>query len=229
MFRCCLPCRGGSTAPATSPPNSPESENYTDLYQSESVHDEQPQTNVINSNARNYHTGDTQQQLQLPHIEEEEESEPSHHTTPDDCASLKQHLINSSQRSIRIVNQQQLQQHQQRQAQHKQQQQQQQQLRRNSGESAGGEELIVSNSPSPRSKHSRKQTKGRTKSIASTTSSSEGATSSGINIGNLTNLASATGGFLLPKMQAEQGSIGELQKYHSRYLKNRRHTLANVR
>lgn len=31
------------------------------------------------------------------------------------------------------------------------------------------------------------------------------------------------------KMQAEQGSIGELQKYHSRYLKNRRHTLANVR
>lgn len=31
------------------------------------------------------------------------------------------------------------------------------------------------------------------------------------------------------KMQAEQGSIGDLQKYHSRYLKNRRHTLANVR
>ncbi|XP_032296132.1 3',5'-cyclic-AMP phosphodiesterase isoform X3 [Drosophila virilis] len=30
-------------------------------------------------------------------------------------------------------------------------------------------------------------------------------------------------------MQAEQGSIGDLQKYHSRYLKNRRHTLANVR
>lgn len=31
------------------------------------------------------------------------------------------------------------------------------------------------------------------------------------------------------KMQAEQGSIGDLQKYHNRYLKNRRHTLANVR
>ncbi|XP_044272046.1 cAMP-specific 3',5'-cyclic phosphodiesterase isoform X10 [Tribolium madens] len=30
-------------------------------------------------------------------------------------------------------------------------------------------------------------------------------------------------------MQAEQGSIGELQKYHNRYLRNRRHTLANVR
>ncbi|CAB3379538.1 Hypothetical predicted protein, partial [Cloeon dipterum] len=30
-------------------------------------------------------------------------------------------------------------------------------------------------------------------------------------------------------MQAEQGSIGDLQKYHNRYLRNRRHTLANVR
>lgn len=34
---------------------------------------------------------------------------------------------------------------------------------------------------------------------------------------------------VLGKMQAEQGSIGELQKYHGRYLKSRRHTLANVR
>lgn len=33
----------------------------------------------------------------------------------------------------------------------------------------------------------------------------------------------------LGRMQAEQGSIGELQKYHGRYLKSRRHTLANVR
>lgn len=31
------------------------------------------------------------------------------------------------------------------------------------------------------------------------------------------------------KMQAEQGSIGDLHKYHNRYLRNRRHTLANVR
>lgn len=35
--------------------------------------------------------------------------------------------------------------------------------------------------------------------------------------------------FSTSKMQAEQGSIGELQKYHSRYFKHRRHTLANVR
>ncbi|KAL1491513.1 hypothetical protein ABEB36_012100 [Hypothenemus hampei] len=31
------------------------------------------------------------------------------------------------------------------------------------------------------------------------------------------------------RMQAEQGTIGDLQKYHNRYLRNRRHTLANVR
>jgi hypothetical protein len=31
------------------------------------------------------------------------------------------------------------------------------------------------------------------------------------------------------KMQGEKGSIADLQKYQSRYLKNRRHTLANVR
>lgn len=29
-------------------------------------------------------------------------------------------------------------------------------------------------------------------------------------------------------MQAESGSIAELQKYHNKYLKNRRHTLANT-
>lgn len=38
-----------------------------------------------------------------------------------------------------------------------------------------------------------------------------------------------TSGSPVPKMQAEQGSIGDLQKYHNRYLRNRRHTLANVR
>lgn len=31
------------------------------------------------------------------------------------------------------------------------------------------------------------------------------------------------------RMQAEQGSIADLQKHHNRYLRNRRHTLANVR
>ena len=40
----------------------------------------------------------------------------------------------------------------------------------------------------------------------------------------------ATGGEAISpnKMQAESGSIAELQKYHNKYLKNRRHTLANT-
>ena len=50
----------------------------------------------------------------------------------------------------------------------------------------------------------------RTRSVTSTTSS-EGSSTTTV------------------RMQAEQGSIGELQKYHNRYLRNRRHTLANVR
>jgi hypothetical protein len=41
--------------------------------------------------------------------------------------------------------------------------------------------------------------------------------------------ASVGGGSGGRTMQAEQGSIGDLQKYHNRYLRNRRHTLANVR
>lgn len=67
--------------------------------------------------------------------------------------------------------------------------------------------------------------------------SSGGSITSGNNTNNTTSilstsvpLSSNTSGLLSqPKMQAEQGSIGDLQKYHGRYLKNRRHTLANVR
>lgn len=58
----------------------------------------------------------------------------------------------------------------------------------------------------------RKGQQQRTRSVTSTTSSE---CSSGPSVG--------------AKMQAEQGSIGDLQKYHNRYLRNRRHTLANVR
>lgn len=54
----------------------------------------------------------------------------------------------------------------------------------------------------------------RTRSVTSTTSSDT--SSAGGQVGG-------------SKMQAEQGSIGDLQRYHNRYLKNRRHTLANVR
>lgn len=162
----------------------------------------------------------------------------------------------TTHRSIRIANQQELQQRQQR-------KQQIISARRNSGSEGGSDEHQIpktNNSPSPRTKHNRKQAKGnsisisicirnwmllleicslfhemgptlfsflflagRTKSIPSTTSETCATTSNN----QQSNLSSAS--FLLPKMQAEQGSIGELQKYHSRYLKNRRHTLANVR
>lgn len=69
--------------------------------------------------------------------------------------------------------------------------------------------FIKSSSSSDRKK---KKKKVRTRSVTSTTSSDT--------------CGSATGSH---KMQAEQGSIGDLQKYHNRYLRNRRHTLANVR
>ena len=73
---------------------------------------------------------------------------------------------------------------------------------------------VFNNSPSPTfsvttpvkaTKH-----KVRTRSVASTTSSD-------------------TSGGSITKMQAEQGSIGDLKSYHNRYLRSRRHTLANVR
>lgn len=67
--------------------------------------------------------------------------------------------------------------------------------------------FIKSSSSSDRKK---KKKKVRTRSVTSTTSSD-------------------TCGSGSHKMQAEQGSIGDLQKYHNRYLRNRRHTLANVR
>lgn len=269
MFRCCLPCRGGSTAPATSPPSSPESsdENYTNLYHSDSVRNEQPQGNnsVLNSSSpssnatgtspsstssststgatsstRTYHDT-SQQQTGLPHIEEEEELDQNHHTASGDCNNLKEHLINTK-RSIRIVNQVQLQQHQQQQREKAAAQQ----ARRSSsaglsavsavsGSSASstggapaatGDEINLSNSPSPRSKHSRKAK--RTKSVTPATAS-ETPSGSVLESNIVSAIANPSSGYLFPKMQAEQGSIGELQKYHGRYLKNRRHTLANVR
>lgn len=149
----------------------------------------------------------------LPHIEEEEELDQSHQTSPtdDNCAGLKEHLVLTQK--LRLTD------------------------RHIAGANIGDE---YSSSPSPRTKQNRKQNKGRNRSVTSTTSSSDTGTSSGATAGGNGSIVSASGtgysansliasGFLMPKMQAEQGSIGELQKYHGRYLKNRRHTLANVR
>ncbi len=56
------------------------------------------------------------------------------------------------------------------------------------------------------------------------------AVASNVNQENTTTCGGGGGsGTSAPRMQAEQGSIGDLQKYHNRYLRNRRHTLANVR
>ena len=74
---------------------------------------------------------------------------------------------------------------------------------------------VFNNSPSPTFSvptpvKSTSTKKVRTRSVTSTTSSD-------------------TSGGSVTKMQAEQGSIGDLKSYHNRYLRNRRHTLANVR
>lgn len=70
----------------------------------------------------------------------------------------------------------------------------------------------VVQSPSPTLSVKATRKGQRTRSVTSTTSS-EG----------------SSAGPAPGKMQAEQGSIGDLQRYHNRYLRNRRHTLANVR
>ncbi|XP_067640444.1 3',5'-cyclic-AMP phosphodiesterase-like isoform X2 [Eurosta solidaginis] len=68
-------------------------------------------------------------------------------------------------------------------------------------------------------------------SNGSITNTATSVSSGGLQRISLSSVQHASSSQLLPasKMQAEQGSIGDLQKYHSRYLKNRRHTLANVR
>lgn len=76
---------------------------------------------------------------------------------------------------------------------------------------------VQSPSPTLSAKASRKSQRNR--SITSTTSSECSSSGGGV--------SSAPAGSA--KMQAEQGSIGDLHRYHNRYLRNRRHTLANVR
>lgn len=73
----------------------------------------------------------------------------------------------------------------------------------------------VQSSPSPTLKSSRKNQRNQRSTPTG---------SSGSSANTCTEQGSAGS-----KMQAEQGSIGDLQKYHNRYLRNRRHTLANVR
>ncbi|KAG5888563.1 hypothetical protein JTB14_029860 [Gonioctena quinquepunctata] len=71
---------------------------------------------------------------------------------------------------------------------------------------------VQSPSPTFSVKASKKNQRARA-SVTSTTSSE----------------ASTAGSSSTTRMQAEQGSIADLHKHHNRYLRNRRHTLANVR
>lgn len=208
MFRCCLPCRGGSAAPATSPPSSPSptsDEQYTNLTVDEPL-TTQSSSNIRLTPSQIQTQTQNNQQSPLPHIEEEEEAENNHRKSEEDLSVKDNFLLISS----------------------------------GVGAGASGsansksklkERFIgeVSNSPSPRTKINRKQSKGRTRPITSTSDTTGGSGGGGILTGVINNVTSIIPAGLLPKMQAEQGSIGDLQKYHTRYLKNRRHTLANVR
>lgn len=212
MFRCCLPCRGGSAAPATSPPSSPSptsDEQYTNLTVDE------PLTSQSSSNIRLSQTQsqtqtssqsqNNQQQSPLPHIEEEEEADNNQRKSEEDLSAKDNFLLICGGVGA--------------------------------GTSGSGntksklKERFIGevNSPSPRTKINRKQSKGRTRPITSSSDTTGSGSGGGILTGVINNVTSIIPAGLLPKMQAEQGSIGDLQKYHTRYLKNRRHTLANVR
>lgn len=213
MFRCCLPCRGGSAAPATSPPSSPSptsDEQYTNLTVDEPLTTQsssnirlsqtQSQTQTSSSQSQN-----NQQQSPLPHIEEEEEAENNQRKSEEDLSVKDNFLLICGGVGA--------------------------------GTSGSGntksklKERFIGevNSPSPRTKINRKQSKGRTRPITSSSDTTGSGSGGGILTGVINNVTSIIPAGLLPKMQAEQGSIGDLQKYHTRYLKNRRHTLANVR
>lgn len=295
MFRCCIPCRGGSAAPATSPPNSPipsdelnniniEGGGHTikqqqqqqllpnqqqQLQQQQQQLQQQQQNNKVttpesleptspiskrsdtsdspddivasiassisnqaNSNSSASSTPPSRvcqpQTSPLPHIKEEEESEQNQHPPLQLSRTTPASLFASDRHSQRGGG-------------------------AGSGSGGGGISEEYSSSPSPRIKLKIKKhiKSGWNRTVvALATNSSETLTSSGSaysgagsigggcgsgsaasNVNHSSNLVSSNpqSGSILPKMQAEQGSIGDLQKYHSRYLKNRRHTLANVR
>lgn len=294
MFRCCLPCRGGSKAPATSHPNTPvAAEPHHQLPSLVSVY-EGNGTTVIVPVAATLPSAGTHHHQQLPghtsvapvatqapieaanevrktilnsssvaraigkesSVEEEDEEDEEEESIISVPPTVVQRICQSNQQSplphiaeeeeVNVVL-----------------------LLGNdpkSNNNSSSDRDLVSklldhrsyvvpeefSSPSPpRSKagegrassgqRGKQQSKGRTRSVTSTTSSEtitsgNGGGSKSDSVNNNSSSASTnnqqqqpSSGFLVPKMQAEQGSIGDLQKYHSRYLKNRRHTLANVR
>lgn len=234
-----MPCRGGSSAPAANHQKSNTStiddhivdyatedealtNSTTELYHYQQQQQSSNLSTTANSNSKNgsnisnnqleslteetqalnpeqLHQSQSGQQLKLPHIEEEED---------DEFDIGMQHFHNPLLPSrikactIRYA------------------------------------DVVRSLTPSPKISINRIKIKSKAKSLASANSSSSSANAAAVALAaaataaasdlesssSSTNISSSTS-----KMQAEQGSIGDLQKYHSRYLKNRRHTLANVR
>lgn len=257
MFRCCLPCRGGSAAPATSPPNSPVPSDELNNLQSDI------QTGTVSSSAEVEPTSPLSNQLDFLTINQQiitanntavTTSLPittASTTAVNTSTSSSSSSTSSSSSSSSSTPSSRLCQPQTSPLPHIEEEEeggesnhQQQQLTR-TGSSRG--DIDYSSSPSPRNKHkNRKYLKGWNRTVPLVTSietltqssssvgasggaSAGGSLASSINNTSLVSSNLQSSGLLLPKMQAEQGSIGDLQKYHSRYLKNRRHTLANVR
>lgn len=92
-------------------------------------------------------------------------------------------------------------------------------------------DVVRSLTPSPKININRIKIKSKVKSIIASTTNTNANNNNNNTASDLESSSSSTTNVSpsASKMQAEQGSIGDLQKYHSRYLKNRRHTLANVR
>lgn len=90
--------------------------------------------------------------------------------------------------------------------------------------------LVGSINPSPKIKNSRgkfsQQQPPCLQSLSTSSASNETATAQQQQI--ISSNSGETVTVSPNKMQAESGSIAELQKYHNKYLKNRRHTLANT-
>jgi hypothetical protein len=169
LFRYCLPCCGGKSAPATK----------ADKHETKQ-HPQHPLA-TNNSSAQQKQPTTTNMSSHLPHIEEEEEFDPA-----------KQRLSSEQTLQTTVTCTEPI---------------------------SGGElksALTSLLTPSPKSKQLRVKINEKNKIFLPNTSiealdTGSGSTSSG------------------SKVQGDRGCMADLQKYQSRYLKNRRHTLANVR
>lgn len=90
MFRCCLPCRGGSKAPATS---SPDSENSTTepFYPCDSIVHDGQQPKIYLANSKTKHFTDAQDPLDIIISEEEHIQQSSQQQSQQQQQQQQQH------------------------------------------------------------------------------------------------------------------------------------------